>query len=187
MKLLLSNKSLIERIMQKIENKMKIMKKVILWILTIICLVFVQTCTKALFKTKRMEEQKKEWRKISSSNTDERALSRMKKTSDIDRKLVIMAEEMNKDLPQKLDEITILNSIEIHEKREVRYCYTILNDDLNFTEEQIENHRKYMVQQVRKTSSLDKFKEYNVTMAYAYYKQNGKCLMLVKVYPQDYK
>lgn len=122
------------------------MKKVILWILTIICLVFVQTCTKALFKTKRMEEQKKEWRKISSSNTDERALSRMKKTSDIDRKLVIMAEEMNKDLPQKLDEITILNSIEIHENREFRYCYTILDDDLYYTKEQIESHRLNMVQ-----------------------------------------
>ena len=88
------------------------MKKVIFWILTIICLVFVQTCTKALFKTKRMEEQKKEWRKISSSNTDERALSRMKKTSDIDRKLVIMAEEMNKNLPlgeteEEIEEIDV--------------------------------------------------------------------------------
>ena len=187
MKLLLSNKSMIEGIMQKIENKTKIMKKVILWILTIICLVFVQTCTKALFKAKRMEEQKKEWRKFSSSNTDERALSRMKKTSDIDRKLVIMAEEMNKDLPQKLDEITILNSIEIHENREFRYCYTILNDDLNFTEEQIENHRLNMVQQVKNTSSLNKFKENNVTLGYAYYKSNGDCIMIVKVYPEDYK
>ena len=35
--------------------------------------------------------------------------------------------------------------------------------------------------------SLNKFKEYGVTMAYAYYKQNGECMMLVRVYPEDYK
>lgn len=36
------------------------MKKVGTWILTIICVVLVQTCTKAYFKAKRMDEQKKE-------------------------------------------------------------------------------------------------------------------------------
>ena len=94
--------------------------------------------------------------------------------------------EMNKDLPKQLDEITLLKKIELHENREVRYCYTIL-EDLEFTEEQIEDHRKTMVKQVKQTSTLNKFKEYNVTMAYAYYKQNGDCIMLVKVYPEDYK
>ena len=44
-----------------------------------------------------------------------------------------------------------------------------------------------MVKQLKQTSTLNKFKEYNVTMAYAYYKQNGDCIMLVKVYPEDYK
>ena len=162
------------------------MKKVGIWILTIICIAFVQTCTKALYKAKRMEEQKKEWRNISSNKSNERVLKRMGKTSDIDEKLTILAEEMNKDLPKQLDEITILKKIEIHENREVRYCYTILND-LNYTEEEIEAHRKFMVQQVKNTTTLNKFKEYSVTMAYAYYKQNGDCMMLVKVYPKDYK
>ena len=162
------------------------MKKVGIWILTIICIAFVQTCTKALFKAKRMEEQKKEWRSISSNKTNERALKRMGKTSNIDEKLTILAEEMNKDLPKQLDEITILEKIEMHENREVRYCYTILKD-LNYTEEEIEAHRKFMVQQVKHTTTLNKFKEYGVTMAYAYYKQNGDCMMLVKVYPKDYK
>lgn len=163
------------------------MKKFSIWVLTIICLVFVQTCTKAIFKAKRMDEQRKEWRKVSSNKTDERALSRMRKTSDLDQKLAIMAEEMNKDLPKKLDEITILKSIEIHENREFRYCYTILDDDLNYSKEQIEAHRLNMVQQVRNTSSLNKFKENNVTIGYAYYKSNGDCIMIVKVYPNDYK
>lgn len=162
------------------------MKKLGTWILTIICIVFVQTCTKAYFKAKRIDEQKKEWRNISSSKTDKRALERMRKTSDIDEKLSILAEEMNKDLPKQLDAITILDKIELHENREVRYCYTILSD-LTFTDEQIEEHRKNMVQQVKQTSTLNKFKEYKVTMAYAYYKQNGDCLMLVKVYPEDYR
>ena len=162
------------------------MKKVGIWILTIICIAFVQTCTKALYKAKRMEEQKKEWRNISSNKSNERALKRMGKTSDIDKKLTILAEEMNKDLPKQLDEITILKKIEIHENREVRYCYTILND-LNYTEEEIEAHRKFMVQQVKNTTTLNKFKEYSVTMAYAYDKENGERIMLVKVYPEDYK
>ena len=162
------------------------MKKVGIWILTIICIAFVQTCTKALYKAKRMEEQKKEWRNISSNKSNERALKRMGKTSDIDEKLTILAEEMNKDLPKQLDEITILKKIEIHENREVRYCYTILND-LNYTEEEIEAHRKFMVQQVKNTTTLNKFKEYSVTMAYAYDKENGERIMLVKVYPEDYK
>ena len=108
-------------------------------------------------------------------------------TLDVDKKLAIMAEEMNKDLPQKLDDITILKNIEIHANREVRYCYTILDDNLHFTESQIEVHRNNMIQQVKNTSSLDKFKEYNVTMGYAYYKSNGDCIMIVKVYPKDYK
>ena len=33
----------------------------------------------------------------------------------------------------------------------------------------------------------NKFKEYSVTMAYAYDKENGERIMLVKVYPEDYK
>ena len=163
------------------------MKKFGIWVLTIICVVFVQTCTKAYFKAKRMDEQKKEWKRISSDETGERAIKRMGKTSNIDEKLAILAEEMNKDLPQKLDEITILNSIEIHENREFRYCYTILDDDLYYTKEQIESHRLNMVQQVKNTSSLNKFKENNVTLGYAYYKSNGDCIMIVKVYPEDYK
>ena len=162
------------------------MRKIGIWILTIICIAFVQTCTKALFKAKRMEEQKKEWRNISSNKTNERTLKRMGKTSDIDEKLAILAEEMNKDLPKQLDEITVLKKIEVHENREVRYCYTILND-LNYNEEEIEAHRKFMVQQVKQATTLNKFKSYGVTMAYAYYKQNGECIMLVKVYPEDYK
>ena len=162
------------------------MKKVGTWILTIICIVLVQTCTKAYFKAKRMDEQKKEWRRISSNETGDRAIKRMGKTSDIDEKLAILAEEMNKDLPKQLDEITVLKNIEVHENREVRYCYTILND-LNYSEEEIEAHRKFMVQQVKQATTLNKFKSYGVTMAYAYYKQNGECIMLVKVYPEDYK
>ena len=47
------------------------MKKFGIWVLTIICVVFVQTCTKAYFKAKRMDEQKKEWRSISSNETGE--------------------------------------------------------------------------------------------------------------------
>ena len=129
------------------------MKKIGMWILTIICIAFVQTCTKAIFKAKRMEEQKKEWRNISSNKTNDRALKRMGKTSDIDEKLAILAEEMNKELPKQLDEITILKMIEVHENREVRYCYTILND-LNYTEEEIEAHRKFMVQQVKQTTQI---------------------------------
>ena len=101
-------------------------------------------------------------------------------------KLIGLCKEMNKDLPKQLDEITILKKIEIHKNREVRYCYTILND-LNYTEEEIEAHRKFMVRQVRQATNLNKFKEYGVTMAYAYYKQNGECMMLVRVYPEDYK
>ena len=162
------------------------MKKIGMWILTIICIAFVQTCTKAIFKAKRMEEQKKEWRNISSNKTNERALKRMGKTSDIDEKLALLAEEMNKELPKQLDEITILQKIEVHENREVRYCYTILKD-LNYTEDEIEAHRKYMVEQVKQTSTLNRFKEYGVTMAYAYDKENGERIMLVKVYPEDYK
>ena len=130
--------------------------------------------------------KQKEWRRISSNETGDRAIKRMGKTSNIDEKLTILAEEMNKDLPKQLDEITILKKIEIHKNREVRYCYTILND-LNYTEEEIEAHRKFMVRQVRQATNLNKFKEYGVTMAYAYYKQNGECMMLVRVYPEDYK
>ena len=58
--------------------------------MTIICVVLVQTCTKAYFKAKRMDEQKKEWRRISSNETGDRAIKRMGKTSDIDEKLTIL-------------------------------------------------------------------------------------------------
>lgn len=163
------------------------MKKVGAWILTIICIVLVQTCTKAYFKAKRMDEQKKEWRKFSSNSTDERVLKRMGKTSDIDEKLTILAEEMNKDLPEQLDEMTTLQRIELHENREVQYCYTLHDNNLYFTESQKEAHRKEMVQKVKQTSTLNKFKEYGVIMAYAYYKTNGECLMIVKVRPEDYR
>lgn len=111
----------------------------------------------------------------------------MGKTSDIDEKLTILAEEMNKDLPQKLDEMTTLQRIELHNNREVRYCYTLHDNNLYFTESQKEAHRKEMVQKVKQTSTLNMFKEYDVTMAYAYYKPNGDCLMIVKVKPEDYK
>lgn len=47
------------------------MKKFGIWVLTVICVVFVQTCTKAYFKAKRIDEQKKEWRSISSNETGE--------------------------------------------------------------------------------------------------------------------
>ena len=41
-----------------------------------------------------LDEQKKEWKRISSDETGERAIKRMGKTSDIDEKLTILAEEM---------------------------------------------------------------------------------------------
>ncbi|MBR2456856.1 MAG: hypothetical protein IKB31_06815 [Bacteroidaceae bacterium] len=163
------------------------MKKVFIWILTIICAVFVQTCTKAIFKAKRMEEQRKEWKHISTNSTEQRAINRMKGTSDIDKKLTILAQEMNKDLPKKLDDITILQKIELHENREVRYCYVILDDELYFSKSAIEEHRKEMVQKVKNTSALNKFKEYGVTMAYSYNNSKGENLMLIKVYPEDYR
>ena len=162
------------------------MKKIGIWILIIICVAFVQTCTKAFFKAKRINEQKKEWKIESSSRVDKKVIKQMGKTSDIDEKLVILAEGMNKSLPKQLDDMTILKKIEIHENREVRYCYTILQD-LDYSKEAIEEHRKFMVRQVRQATNLNKFKEYGVTMAYAYYKQNGECMMLVRVYPEDYK
>lgn len=176
----------IKRILNN-NNNMKIMKKVFIWILTIICVVFVQTCTKAYYKVKRIDEQRKEWKQISSNSTEQRALNRMKETSDIDKKLAILAEEMNKDLPHKLDDMTILQKIELHENREVRYCLVLLNDNLYFTESDIETHRKDMVHKVKYTSSLNKIKEYGVTMAYSYNNSNGKNIMLIKVYPEDYR
>lgn len=44
-----------------------------------------------------------------------------------------------------------------------------------------------MVQKVKHTSSLKKFKEYGVTMAYSYNNSKGENLMLIKVYPEDYR
>ena len=40
---------------------------------------------------------------------------------------------------------------------------------------------------VKKSTDLNKFKEYQVTMSYAYYNSKGDCLALIKIYPKDYQ
>ena len=145
------------------------MKKFLIGALVIICVWFVKVCTEVYFKAK-MSEQQKEY-----------------KSGNIDEELRNMTETMNLKLPMKIDEITELSKIEYHENREVRYCYTYFSDNLTFTSTEIEEYRKRMLQMVKKSTDLNKFKEYQVTMSYAYYNSKGDCLALIKIYPKDYQ
>lgn len=120
-------------------------------------------------------------------SSDDKLLEKLGTTTDIDRKLEILAEDTNKNLPQKIDDITVLKKVEIHENREVRYCYTILDDNFKVSSAEIENYRKEMILKVKQENNLNRFKELDVIMAYGYYKKNGDCIMLIKIHPKDYK
>ena len=120
-------------------------------------------------------------------SSDDKLLEKLGTTTDIDRKLEILAEDTNKNLPQKIDDITVLKKVEIHANREVRYCYTILDDNFKVSSTEIENYRKEIILKVKQENNLNRFKELDVIMAYGYYKENGDCIMLIKIYPKDYK
>lgn len=120
-------------------------------------------------------------------SSDDKLLEKLGTTTDIDRKLEILAEDTNKNLPQKIDDITVLKKVEIHKNREVRYCYTILDDNFKVSSAEIENYRKEMILKVKQENNLNRFKELDVIMAYGYYKKNGDCIMLIKIHPKDYK
>lgn len=145
------------------------MKKFFIGALIIICVWLVKVCTEVYFKAK-MSEQQKEY-----------------KSGNIDEDLKELAEAMNSELPMKVDEITELSRVECHKNREIRYCYTILSDNLTFTSTEIEEYRKRMLQVVKQSVDLNKFKEYQVTMSYAYYNLKGDCIAFIKIYPKDYQ
>lgn len=150
---------------------MKSIGKIIGWILMILCLVVVQTCVKTVFKAKRVEHQK-EWVKQS--------------TTDIDEKLEMIADGLNKNYPQQLDEITIMERVESMGNKRIKYHYTILDDDLYYTPQDIEEHRQNMIRNVKNESGLRLFKENGVTLSYEYRKQNGELIMLIDITPEDY-
>lgn len=143
------------------------MKKFFIGALIIICVWLVKVCTEVYFKAK-MSEQQKEY-------------------NNIDEQLRVLAKEFNRTLPVKVDEITELSKVEIYKNKEVRYCYTILDDSFIFTSEELKEYRKKILQIVRESTAFDKFKALQVVMAYAYYNSKGDCIALIKIYPKDYQ
>lgn len=90
------------------------MKSFIKWFLFMLCLFFVQTCAKVYFKAKRTEKEKVVKvenatygykdntsvlkRKIENNLDDSEVLEKMSATTDIDEKLRILTDNMNKNI-----------------------------------------------------------------------------------------
>lgn len=162
------------------------MRKILVGIFTVICMLLAQTCAKAIFKAKTQEQQR-EWKNSIDESYDEEVIRKLETTSDIDKKLEILVKEMNKQLPQRMDDITVLDRMEFRKGRELCYCYTIFDDSLKLTKREMKNFQEEMIQRVKQSDGLNKFKENQVTMSYVYYNSCGDCIMTIKVFPEDYQ
>lgn len=144
------------------------------------------------FKAKKIEEKNQYTYNNTSKNKEEvnsesDILNKISKTSDIDKKLMILTEEFNKNLPQQIDEITVLSKIEKLSNKEIRYCYTILDKGISLTKEQIENQKHTLVREIKTSSNFKLFREYKVTMSYAYYDSNGENIAIIRITPNEYQ
>ena len=178
------------------------MKSFIKWFLFMLCLFLVQTCVKVYFKTKRVEKEKVtkvdnttygyidkvsgQKRKIGNSLDDVDVLKKMSTTTDIDEKLRILTDNMNKNLPLNLGDM-ILSKVELFENREIRYRYIMLGDVSAISNTQWDNYREYFLNKIKYSDDFKAFKRFNITMSYAYYDANGKLLNLIKIVPDDYR
>lgn len=171
-----------------------IFKKIIKWCLIIVCVFFVQTCTKALFKELYKKSQRTEMhdneynkkinvikKKISSN--DESVLKEMSKVETIEEKLKILTNDINKYLPQKIGNMT-LKYVEQHNK-EIRY-HIIINGDDKISEEQWHDLKHNMLYQIKYTDQFTQFKKYEVTMSYYYYNENNTLIRNINIEPEDY-
>lgn len=103
-----------------------------------------------------------------------------------DNKLSYAVKQMNKELPKKFDNM-ILERIELHENRELRYCFTVTNSNIHPNQAQIDIIKQQMIERTRNDTNLQKLKEYEITMSYEYNNTNGVRLALIKIYPKDYQ
>ncbi|MDN0049045.1 hypothetical protein QVO10_06540 [Bacteroides gallinaceum] len=145
------------------------MKRFFIGVLIIVCVWFVKACNEAYVKSKMTEQQE------------------YKNYNNINEQLKTLAKEFNQTLPIKIDETMELSRVEIHKDKEVRYCYTVLDNNVVFTSDEIKKYREIMQQVVRESTDFDKFKKLQVIMSYAYYNSKGDCLALIKIYPKDYQ
>lgn len=178
------------------------MKSFIKWFLFMLCLFFVQTCTKVYFKAKRTEKEKVVKvenatygykdnasvlkRKIENNLDDSEVLEKMSATTDIDEKLRILTDNMNKNLPLNLGDM-ILSKVEQLKNREIRYCYIMLGDVSIISNTQWDNYKEYFLNKIKYSNDFKTFRRYHVTMSYAYYDEKGKLLNLIKISPNDYR
>lgn len=175
------------------------LKNFIKWFLFILCLFLVQTCTKVYFKAKRMEKERMDnvnntpykysddalaVKERIESNSD-KVLEKMKKTTNIDKKLKLLTDDLNKNLPQKIDNM-IFSKVEQYKNREIRYCYIMPNENQIPSESQWNKYREAFLKQIKYSDDFKMFRKYKVTMSYAYYNTKGCLLKLIKISPKDY-
>ena len=148
--------------MQHILNKiLHTIKKVFIWFIGFIFLVILLTIGNCFGKTTFSERIE--------NNT-------IKQTVD----------QMNKNLPKNMGNM-MLNKVELHENRELRYCFTVFDNNLRPTDEEIKIIRKHMVQQVKESPDKYTWDKYKITIAYEYRNKKGECIGLIKIYPKDYQ
>jgi PBP1b-binding outer membrane lipoprotein LpoB len=110
----------------------------------------------------------------------------------IESLLQLAAREANNEMPQMVDEITQLDSLEAPGNRVMRYNYTLLTfSDGQLNAEQIAAFKDVMTPEliaaVVEKPGFAAFKASDVIFEHHYYTSDGVELFVVQVTPEDYK
>jgi hypothetical protein len=109
--------------------------------------------------------------------------------SSIDKKLVEVANEINKTCPVRIDEYTTLKNVAALPNKTVQYNYIL--EGITKAEVKIDTVKKYVfpsvLENVRTNPGLKLFRDNKITLNYYYVDKNGVFVTEYKVKPEMYE
>lgn len=112
-----------------------------------------------------------------------------KSTSDVNTEITEMVGKYNKNCPLTIQEGIRLDSVSLHEDKEVQYNLTLVKvegktADVDVIHEEIE---KSLISTAKANPGLNVFRDNDYTLVYSYSDKNKVFLFEIKILPDQYK
>ena len=111
------------------------------------------------------------------------------KHSDLEQKLLLEANEINKTCPLIVDDATRLDNAVVYPNNVYQYNYTLVNltrNDIN-PEVAIKSLEPKIIENVKKDVALKTLKEAFTTLNFSYRDRNGEFVFRIIITPDKYK
>ncbi len=118
----------------------------------------------------------------------EKFMGRGNDPAQFDKQLLQISDQINRNLPIMVDEVTRLNSTGALPGRKLLYKYTVLGvDPSGFDKEGfIKKKRPELINLYKTTSGMQSLRENHVALSYIYAAENGTVLAELTISPDDF-